>query len=86
MALCAGNVSVRTGEGEGTHGVIEGGRAPTVGSVAERAVCWKSGRDVVGSGCAGEVFLMARVAGRRCGFEIIVCVALCAGYAGMHTG
>jgi hypothetical protein len=44
--------------------------------MADRAVCWESGCNVIGIRGPGEVRLVARITGRRCVYVVVVRVAL----------
>jgi hypothetical protein len=53
--------------------------------MADRAICWETGRDVIGICCPSEISLVARVAGRRCVCVIVICVALDTGKSGVSS-
>ena len=59
VARRARHSDMRTGEGEGTGGVIEGRRIPAGGGVAERAIRREGGGDVIRICCSSEVALVA---------------------------
>src|SRR5579859_7841450 len=86
VALHALHGGVEASQRERRGAVIEGGRCPVGGRVADRAVGWESCRHVGRVVGASEVRLVAAIAGRRQVVEVVVGMALHASDGCVESG
>src|SRR5215469_4364878 len=85
MALAALQRRVRARQRPPGRGMIEARLSPRGGVVTDLALLREAHRHVIRIGGAGEVLLMAAIAGRRQAGVVVVHVALRALHAGMRA-
>jgi len=77
---------MRTSERKGRGVVIKSRGSPVRRRVADRAICWEAGCDVIWAGSSGKVRLVASVTSRGQSQIVIVGMASCASYSRMRAG